>query len=132
VLALVVCGLLVTLALPLRTFVEQRQEIGELRDGVTAAQQRVDDLETEVSRWEDPAYVQAQARERLFYVMPGETQYIVLDPAEPTEPDAGQADGAGAGGAAAGELERPWFSRLWGSVEAAAGDPEAGDPADTP
>ena len=30
-------------------------------------------------RWNDPAYVEAQARERLHFVMPGETAYVVLD-----------------------------------------------------
>ena len=34
------------------------------------------------ARWQDPAYVEAQARERLHYVLPGETRYVVLGPDE--------------------------------------------------
>ena len=33
----------------------------------------------ERKRWEDPVYVRAQARDRLYYVMPGEVSYLVMD-----------------------------------------------------
>ena len=33
----------------------------------------------ERKRWSDPAYIRAQARDRLYYVMPGEVSYLVLD-----------------------------------------------------
>ena len=112
-----VCGLLVTVALPLRAFLEQRQYIGELRDTVSAQQERVAALEALKTRWQDPAYVMAQARERLHYVLPGETQYVVLEPEAKAVP--GVVMGATPAQAVAA-LERPWFSRLWSSVEGAA------------
>ena len=115
-LVLVLCGLLVTVALPLRSYLEQRQHIGELRERVSAQRERVAELEAIRDRWQDPAYVQAQARERLYFVLPGETQYVVLDPE--AEPVAGVVMGATPAEAAAA-LESPWFSRLWSSVEGA-------------
>ena len=41
-------------------------------------------LEKERERWSDPAYITTQARERLYYVKPGEVVYLIdndLDPA---------------------------------------------------
>ena len=111
------CGLLVTVALPLRSYLEQRQHIGALRQTVLAQQERVAELEGVRQRWQDPAYVAAQARERLHYVLPGETQYVVLEPEASTVP--GVVMGATPAEAAAA-LEQPWFSRLWSSVEGAA------------
>lgn len=77
VLLLVVTGLVV-LAPGLRTLVEQRQQIAQLQSEVDAASDRLDDIDSEVSRWSDPAYIEAQARDRLFYVYPGDTNYLVL------------------------------------------------------
>jgi cell division protein FtsB len=122
-LVLVLCGLLVTVALPLRSYLEQRQHIGELRERVSAQRERVADLEAIRARWQDPAYVQAQARERLYFVFPGETQYVVLEPEK--SPLAGVVMGATPAEAAAA-LESPWFSRLWSSVEGAAVESSSG------
>jgi hypothetical protein len=36
-------------------------------------------MEVERRRWEDPAYIRSQARDRLYYVMPGEVSYLVMD-----------------------------------------------------
>jgi hypothetical protein len=113
----VLCGLLITVALPLRSYVVQRQHIGHLRETVMTQRERVAELEASRARWQDPAYVQAQARERLFFVLPGETQYVVLEPEGPQVP--GVVMGATPAEAAAA-LEQPWFSRLWLSVEGAA------------
>lgn len=76
-LLLVVTGLVV-LAPGLKTLVEQRQQIAQLQREVEQAQQELDDIEGQVARWSDPAYIEAQARDRLFYVYPGDTNYLVL------------------------------------------------------
>lgn len=80
---LVVAGLVVvgafTLAPTVALLVEQRQDIADLQAQVAAQEENVDDLEAEVAQWDDPAYIEAQARDRLFYVYPGETAYVVLD-----------------------------------------------------
>ncbi|WP_433659185.1 FtsB family cell division protein [Nocardia sp. CA-128927] len=108
ILAIVVCALALTLAVPMRTYFTQRAEAAQL------AQQRKD-LESDLQRLrdrraqqQDPAYIRSEARDRLRLVLPGETPYIVQVPgmeaaAPPTavtrsrEPD-------------------PWYTELWRSI----------------
>jgi hypothetical protein len=77
------------LAPNLRILIEQRQQIAQLQAVVVAAQQAVDELTDDVARWSDPAYVESQARERLYYVLPGDVSYLVVAPADdvPSSPD---------------------------------------------
>ena len=44
-----------------------------------AAEDALEDLEDQRARWDDPSYVETQARERLYYVKPGEFSYLVID-----------------------------------------------------
>ena len=79
---------LVVLAPQLKILVEQRQQIAQLEREVEAARGHLDDIDAEVARWSDPAYVEAQARDRLYYVYPGDVAYLVIDDdAAPTVPD---------------------------------------------
>ncbi|QEO10795.1 septum formation initiator family protein [Protaetiibacter larvae] len=78
VLLLIVAALLV-LAPQLKTLVEQRQQIAQAEQAVKDAQDRLDELDGEVARWSDPAYVESQARDRLYYVFPGDDSYLVID-----------------------------------------------------
>jgi cell division protein FtsB len=70
---------IVVLAPSLRIWVEQRQEIAALEAELAAANDELDNLEDELARWDDPRYVETQARERLYYVKPGEFSYLVID-----------------------------------------------------
>lgn len=63
----------------LSTFVQQRREIAELRESVRIHREAVTEIDAERAKWKDPAYIRSQARDRLFYVMPGETQLNVID-----------------------------------------------------
>jgi cell division protein FtsB len=65
------------------TFVQQRQRIAALEASVQLGQQEVADLEAQQERWSDPAYITTQARERLYYVQPGEVVYLVDDDLPP-------------------------------------------------
>jgi cell division protein FtsB len=113
VLALVVCLLAISLAYPLREYLSQRGDISENRARVTAQEKRVADLKAQQRRWRDPVYVKRQSRERLHFVMPGETSYVVLEPDEAPAPD-------GVIAAAPPPVQRsPWFTDLWRSVEVA-------------
>lgn len=58
----------------------QQQQIADLKAQVQQAKDSLVALKTQRNRWNDPAFVRAQARNRLFYVMPGEVSYIVMDP----------------------------------------------------
>jgi cell division protein FtsB len=75
---LLVVAALVVLAPSLKTFVEQRQQIAALEQEVADAQAGVDDLNAEIDRWSDPAYIEAQARDRLYYVYPGDITFLVI------------------------------------------------------
>lgn len=101
--------MLVSAALPLRSFLAQRSEISALQASRAEAQARVAALEQERRRLQDPAFVAAEARRRLHFVLPGETAYVLVDP-----PPAAEA----ASSAAAGPTS-PWFTQLWGSVREA-------------
>ena len=80
----------IVLAPSLRTLVEQQQQIAELRASVEEQEQRVDDLEKDIARWDDPAYIRAQARDRLEYVFPGDLTYLVIDDGATVTTDDGQ------------------------------------------
>lgn len=70
---------IVILAPGLRTYIEQRQQIADLTIKVAAQRDDVKTLTEEQARWSDASYVRAQSRERLFYVLPGEISYLVIN-----------------------------------------------------
>ncbi|MFC5433864.1 FtsB family cell division protein [Microbacterium suwonense] len=83
-LSLVVLGTWV-LVPSIGTYLDQRQKIASLEQSVQLTKDQIADLERERARWDDPAYITTQARERLYYVRPGEVVYLVdndLDPAD--------------------------------------------------
>lgn len=75
---LLIVAALVVLAPGLKNLVEQQQQIARLTQQVEDAEGAVDDLEQQVDRWADPAYIESQARGRLYYVFPGDVNYLVL------------------------------------------------------
>ena len=76
-LGLVILAVIV-LAPNLRILIEQQQQIASLKNDLATTQASVDTLTKDVARWSDPAYVESQARERLFYVFPGDISYLVV------------------------------------------------------
>lgn len=80
---------IVVLAPSLRTVVEQQNQLAELRASVEEHKDAVNDLEDDIARWEDPAYIEAQARDRLVYVFPGDYTYLVIDDATTVTTDDG-------------------------------------------
>ncbi|GGF42164.1 hypothetical protein GCM10011519_15000 [Marmoricola endophyticus] len=77
--ALVLAVLLVSYASSMKAYLQQRSHLADLRSQITASQTEVDRLEKANERWKDDDYVRTQARERLGWVMPGETAYQVID-----------------------------------------------------
>lgn len=106
----------VVLAPTLRAFVTQSEQQRRVDAEYAAVQADVERLERDLARWNDPAYVQAQARERLSFVMPGEVAYRVIDP-QTVVPE----EDAGAGYVGLVEPEAtgpavPWYLTVWDSV----------------
>lgn len=81
ILALLVTGVVI-LSPSLRILAEQQQEIAALRENLEQSQQEVFDLMEQRDRWQDPTYVETQARERLMFVYPGDITYLVIDDLE--------------------------------------------------
>jgi cell division protein FtsB len=77
-LGLVVLGTFV-LVPTVGTYMDQRQQIQALENAVALSQSEVADLQSQRERWSDPAYITTQARERLYYTMPGEVVYLIDD-----------------------------------------------------
>ena len=129
VLALVLGILAVSYAYPLRAWWEQHSRVAELEAEQESLAGEVAALEAERDRWEDPAFVRTQARERLGLVTPGEIGFVVVGEGDgPTEVLIGEGDEA----VTSVETEGPWWSRLLASVEAADAVPDegvAGEPA---
>lgn len=87
-LSLVVLGAWV-LVPTLGVYLDQRQKIAALEQAVAVSEAEIIELQRERERWQDPAYITTQARERLYYVRPGETVYLVdndLDTADLPQP----------------------------------------------
>ncbi len=103
-LALVVGAMALSVAVPLRNYVSQRSELATVHAQQQILVDQVAELERRRALLADPRHVEAQARERLRYVRPGETPYMVQLPAQPSKP------------AAVDEPEDPWFNRLWESI----------------
>lgn len=78
VLVMIVVGVM-TLAPRVQTWFVQRQAILEAQSQLDAAKKEVAAMQVERKRWEDPAYIKSQARDRLYYVMPGEVSFLVMD-----------------------------------------------------
>jgi cell division protein FtsB len=114
-LGLVLCGLVVSAALPLREYLSQRAEIGRLEQQQALQRERVEALEAAKRQLEDPAFVTAEARRRLHFVKPGETAYVLLTPRPGEAPLGATAESVDE---PAGP-EGPWYSQLWSSVEVA-------------
>lgn len=119
--ALAVLSVLLVLALSyansLRIYLDQQRDLATATQQIQERTERIAQLEDELQRWNDPAYVKAQARQRLGWLLPGETGYRVVG-----------ADGKPLGNGVVldstnelppGEHPAMWFDRLWGSVETA-------------
>jgi cell division protein FtsB len=114
----------------LHSYLAEKAAVDALRAQVAAAQSSSDDLKAELARWNDPAYITAQARERLSFVMPGETAWRVVDPQ--TVP--GEAADPVVTPAAAPTPSVPWYGKVWQSVRGAdqASDAPAGGSSGAP
>jgi cell division protein FtsB len=114
VLIVVFVALALAYTYPLRVYLAQKSQIAELEAAQATQRAAIEQKSQELQKWQDPEYLRAQAREKLFYVRPGETPLLVLnDPA-------GAAREAGNAPVAAPDR---WYDTLWSSVRAADAEP---------
>lgn len=114
-LAVVLVAITILLLPSVGTYMNQRAEIGELRESIAAKQGEQAELNEQIARWDDPVYIKQQARDRINLVMPGERKYMVIgssgeDPAIENE--------------SPGEVrtDLPWVDALWDTVKRSATD----------
>jgi cell division protein FtsB len=118
ILVMVLAVLAVSYASSLRAYLEQRSHIVDLKTQIAERRASIEELQKEKERWEDPAYVSAQARERFGYVKPGETPFVVLDDGRPLQSEAELTDPD----TVAPQEQRAWYDDAWDSMKIA-GDP---------
>jgi cell division protein FtsB len=98
----------------LGTYLDQQQRIAALEEAVEVSAQDVAALERERDRWGDPAFIMTQARERLYYVKPGEVVYLIdndLDDAQLPQEQAPVSDSVE-------QTQVDWMTQLVRSVTA--------------
>lgn len=78
VLAVVFALLVVSYASSMKAYLRQRSHIADLSSQIASSKKQIGELQREKRRWGDQAYVEAQARQRLGWVLPGETSYQVI------------------------------------------------------
>lgn len=123
---LVLAVLMVSYASSMRAYFEQRHQMDSLQGDIVESRANIEALQREKARWDDPAYVRAQARQRFGWVLPGEIAYQVIgEDGKPLDHDDSLTDPG-----VTTETEQPlWWQSAWRSVEVA-GNP--GEEADVP
>jgi cell division protein FtsB len=101
------------LAPSVRAWVQQRSALAAESSDVERIGRELNELQAQNKRWDDPAYIPAQARARLRFQMPGERSFVVIDDrvrvpvsSDPTEVVADQVE----------RSDEAWFSRMWDSI----------------
>lgn len=96
----------------LRAYLSQQAQYDAVVAKIKEASDTSTSLENELAQWKDDTYVRAQVRERLGYVMPGDTSYVVVGADSVKQPGA-------SGGATQGSQDVPWYQTLKESAQAA-------------
>jgi hypothetical protein len=103
--------LVVILASPLQTYLSRRASVSASLRQQTQLQKQVSQLQQQTLLWNDPAYIERQARARLQYVRPGDTLYTVLGlSAAPSNPAAAETKPLST------TRTPSWNAALWSSV----------------
>lgn len=96
----------------MQVYFTQQHDLAAANTRIMAQQKKINELSEEVNRWNDPAYIKAQARTRLGWILPGETGYQVLG-------DDGKLLGEGANLNANLDSRATWWDRMWGTLKVA-------------
>jgi cell division protein FtsL len=103
------CAIALSLAYPVREYIAQRREIGQLGEQQKFAQQQVQQLSAEQQRLGNESYIKGEARRRLHMCDPNKNCYVVLNGGGDSGQDAAHSHTPAA---------PPWYVTLWRSVGA--------------
>ncbi len=78
VLAVIITALLLYLIVPLRTYIDQRNQLSDLQEQTALLEEQNRVLQRKVALLHDPAYLERLARECLGMVRPGEIGFVVV------------------------------------------------------
>lgn len=109
----------VVLAPSLRTLIQQQEQIAQQEHLVAEQRADVATKQKDVARWNDPAYIEAQARDRLLYVYPGETSYLVTGTGSATASGSSSTPTTDSGAPVSTKLQTPkvdWVQAMLSSV----------------
>jgi cell division protein FtsL len=69
-----------TQVVPYRQIIDSQRQVASAQESLAALEAENEELEADVSALNTEAEIEKLAREKLGYVRPGETGYVVLDP----------------------------------------------------
>lgn len=101
-------------------WISQQRQIRALEAQIDEDRQEVAALEAERTRWQDPAYLERQAREKQFYVRPGEKAHVVIDPSAETKSGPETVE---EGEIALPKNDRPWYDEMIDSLRRVGTEP---------
>jgi Septum formation initiator len=106
----VLLALMLAYAYPVRLFLDQRAQIQQLELSQAKQRATIGQLTDESAKWNDPAYIKAQARARFEMVEPGTKAYLVLPAPQSTPAGTGTSTPA---------APKTWYGALWSAVRSA-------------
>jgi cell division protein FtsL len=109
VLVVVVCAIALSLAYPVREYLAQIRQIGQLQAQQAQISAQLRQLKAERRALATPAYVEQQARDRLHMCLPTQTCYEIISGTRPSARAVSRS----------GTVATPWYERLWTSVHEA-------------
>jgi cell division protein FtsL len=107
VLAVVLCAIALSLAYPIREYLAERRQIGQLETLDNQLGGQVARLHRQQQAYSSPAYIEQQARDQLHMCFPAQKCYIVIYPSHPRDKAGPEQPGT------------PWYGLLWKSVREA-------------
>lgn len=96
----------VTQVVPYNQIVESRRQVAAARAELADLQSSNAELQADVEALHTDSEIERLAREKLGYVMPGETAFVVLDPP-------GTSDDARPAQPTPAPVEKTWVDRVW-------------------
>jgi len=112
VLAVVICAVVLSLAYPVREYLAQRQQIGQLVAQRQTMLTQVKNLQAQEAKYSDRSYIEQLARQELDMCFPGTQCYVV---------ESGQSVLGSAQPQQSGPAH--WYAKRWQSVQQADASP---------